>query len=514
MKILILFEFLILFAFAQEANLDNLLKKYQDSESLYKKTKQENAGFLLLYSREDLEAMQVFTLKDIIKTVRMFNMQLNPVRFETLTKSGAGSKSIDPIKLYIDDFEVIPMMQTSPIEIYFDMDLYFVDHVEIYQGGSSIVFGNEPGSMVIRLYSKDPSRENSCSFQVGTDSFGSKNLRVVDAKKMGEYNYLAYASVAQTKYDILHLNESALSRDSIKYQAHLKFSQKNNFDIEFDGILKEDDAFKGFGTHPQDYNYVNHSYAYLSATKYFENNLKISFSVSGENKKAQIDDKVGFISSKGLLTKRFYTDMYSKIYKAVIEKKLTYNNHSMLIGGQYLKKKINIKSYKLDNTETIFKLNKLDIYMMYLEEEYNINKNNLLSFGVKLDHYENNLKNSSDEYSLRLAYIGILNDNIKTKIFAIRRYVYPNGTQIYYAMPTYNANPNLKNAIPKTLAGEIEHNNDTNRFVLGLARRETDNAMAFDNTKKMYINSSDTSSYNRIYLRDEYKFDINNKIVT
>ncbi|MEA1955474.1 MAG: TonB-dependent receptor [Campylobacterota bacterium] len=512
MKFFIIIQFLIVFIFAQEINLDNLLKKYQDSESLYQKTKQENAGLLISYSREDLEQMQAYKLKDVLKTVRLFNMQLNPIGVISLKKAGASYLSMNPIKLYIDDFEVTSLMQANPIEMYVDMDIYFVDHIEIYQGGSSIAFGNEPGSMVIRLYSKNPNRENSSSTQLSVDSYGGKDLRFVDAGSTDDYDYLSYINIADVKYDTYNLNSKNISKDGKRYQTHFKFSQENNFNIEFDSIVNKGEPSKGLGTSPISDNEVKRAYAYLSATKFFKDNLKISFSISGEIKKVDFKDDIGFILPDGTISNNFNTDINSKIYRAIIEKKIISSNHDLLIGAQYLQKNLDIKDYETDGTTPAFNLDKLNIYMFYLEEQYNINKNNLISFSGKMDFYKNNLSKNSSEYAVRLAYINIFNDNWKTKLFGIRRYVCPNGLQSSFAMPIHKPNPNLHSAIPKTIVSEIEYNDNSKKITFGLAHMVMDSPIVFDFINKQYINSDKTIRYNRMYIRDEYKFDIDNKV--
>ena len=49
-----------------------LLGAYQRASELSNKTKDESAGSLIIYTRDDLERMQANTLKDIIKSLRFF----------------------------------------------------------------------------------------------------------------------------------------------------------------------------------------------------------------------------------------------------------------------------------------------------------------------------------------------------------------------------------------------------------------------------------------------------------
>ncbi len=513
MKIFVLILLFITFAYADEFNLDNLLKKYQDAESLYKKTKQENAGFLVTYSREDLEQMQAYKLKDVLKTIRLYTMQINNFGISEIKTVGASSKNLMPLKLYIDDFEITSFIKENPLAMYENMDIYFIDHIEIYQGGSSIAFGNEVGSMVIRLYTKDPKKENSKSFQISVDSRNSVDNRIFDAGIFKDYKYLAYVDISNEKFKKYNLNDHTLSKDLKRYQTHFKLSKENNFDVEFNGILNDGDSFKGFGTSPSDDNKLKKSYTNINFTKYFTNNLKFSTSISGENSKATLHDDIGFILADNSLAKNFDFNIHSRIYKISLEKKISLKKHDILIGTQFLEKRLKIDEYKIDNKDLILNTNKVKTYMLYFEDMYNLNENNLLSFSGKVDNHINTTIKNTTEYSARLAYINILNDNWKYKVFLTRRYIYPSNIQNSFTMPIYNANKNLESAKVKMLAGELEYKDDKYRILFGYAYKEIDKAFIVNMFKKQYENKDGTVYFRRAYIKSEYNFNIYNKIV-
>jgi len=513
MKFFVLILLFINFVYADEFNLDNLLKKYQDAESLYKKTKQENAGFLVTYSREDLEQMQAYKLKDVLKTIRLYTMQINNFGISEIKTVGASSKNLMPLKLYIDDFEITSFIKENPLAMYENMDIYFIDHIEIYQGGSSIAFGNEVGSMVIRLYTKDPKKENSKSFQISVDSRNSVDNRIFDAGIFKDYKYLAYVDISNEKFKKYNLNDHTLSKDLKRYQTHFKLSKENNFDVEFNGILNDGDSFKGFGTSPSDDNKLKKSYTNINFTKYFTNNLKFSTSISGENSKATLHDDIGFILADNSLAKNFDFNIHSRIYKISLEKKISLKKHDILIGTQFLEKRLKIDEYKIDNKDLILNTNKVKTYMLYFEDMYNLNENNLLSLSGKVDSYINTTIKNTTEYSARLAYINILNDNWKYKVFLTRRYIYPSNIQNSFTMPVYNENKNLDSAKVKMLAGELEYKDDKYRILFGYAYKEIDKAFIFNMFKKQYENKDGTVYFRRAYIKSEYNFNIYNKIV-
>jgi len=513
MKYLLFFILLTRFLSADDLQLDNLLKQYEDSESLYKKTKKDSAGFLLIYSRSDLEKMQAFHLRDVLKTVRLYNMQINQMGAVGILNSGSGKAAMPPIKLYIDDFEVSTVLQRNMFDMYGNMDIYFVDHIEIYQGGSSIAFGNEVGSMVIRLYSKDPKRENSSSAQFSVDNKSGASLRAVDAGTMGEYKYLFYANAEKSNYDTYRRNNQELSRDGNQYQAHFKIAKDDDFVVELDGIINKADMFNGLGSAPTG-DRTTRAYGYISATKYFPDDLEVSMSATQEVKEVYNTDANGSIgSSIGLSSSSLHMNIHSNTYKSSIKKKIIKNNNDLLIGAEVQKKVFSVKSYDGFNQAPTFGPDELNIFMIYLEDLYNINKNNLLTFSAKLDRYENNFNKNSNEYSLRLGYIGLLNDTWKSKIFAVRRYVYPTMVQTSFSPPVYKINPDLEAADIDMISGELEYKTDKNRFVFGAAYKETDNAIAMDKVQKMYINKNSTVYFQRYYLRAEHYFDIDNKII-
>ena len=512
MKFLLLLLFISSLLFSQNIMLDNLLKEYENSESLYKKTKKESAGFLIIYSRDDLERMQAYKLSDILKTIRMYSMQVNNMGRIGIFQSGAGKTSSPPIKLYIDDFEISTVIQRNAFDMYGDMNLYFIDHIEIYQGASSIAFGNEAGSMVIRLYSKDPSRENSRSLEVGLNSQNSFNVEAVDAGEIGNYNYLLYASGTKENFDKYKSKEHTLSRDGKRYQTHFKLSKDNDFSIDFDTIFNTNDIFSGFGVAPigQD---ITRSYGYINAIKYLPNAFEFSISSSQEDKELRDSDELGIQLADGTSTNSLHINIKSNTYKTSLKKRFLNDNSDFLMGIEFQRKTFHVKDYAGLNSDKDFKNNRLDIYMLYLEELYNINQNHLLTLSAKFDYYNNIFLKNSKEHSIKIGYTALLNNVWQSKIFLINRYVYPTLFQTSFSPPNYNMNPNLKSMDVNIISNELQYSSKKNKIMLGLAYKEMIDAIVFDKEKKLYINALDKKSFSRYYLREEYNFDIDNKIV-
>ena len=120
---------------------------------LSEKTKLENSGIRTIYTRDELNRMQVHYLKDILKVLYPINYRENyfgvtdPYNPNTKVPFMSGS-----IKVYIDDQEILDGIYGSGLSVYGNMDIDFVDHIEIYFGIPTYQYSTEPAVMLIKLY--------------------------------------------------------------------------------------------------------------------------------------------------------------------------------------------------------------------------------------------------------------------------------------------------------------------------------------------------------------------------
>jgi len=512
MKILLLFFFLSTFLFSKDVMLDDLLAQYEKSESLYHKTKIESAGHLILFSREDLDQMQAYTLNDVLKTIRMYNIQATRTGMTTLVKSGSNQVAPNPVKIFLNSHELNSATLGNALTQYGKMGLYFIDHIEVYQAGNSVTFGNEPGSMIIKLYTKEPSRENATSAQVSVDTRGSLNLRAIDAREIGEYSYLANVDISKNNYETYNTNGYDLSRDDTRGQLYLKFSKDESYDIEIGASKEKFDSFSGLGNAPLDGNIDAKNFS-IQATKYFDGKLNVKIGLSHEQLDVLNKDAVGTPLADGSMPKQLDVSIGSNVYSATIEKRFVHGANDLFLGAQLKYQKFNIDEYKRDGVSTpmVWGPQERNIYMVYLENLYNISENHLIAFSAKLDRYENELSKSSTEHILRLGYVALLDENWTFKFFAMKSYVYPTFRQTTFS-PNFNINPDLESIKNRTLTAEIIYKNNKTTFTLSGGNGEAKNAIIFNPMLKKYVNKDEVSSFQRGFVRVDHIFDVNNKV--
>ncbi|WP_373034838.1 TonB-dependent receptor plug domain-containing protein [Sulfurimonas sp.] len=512
MKTTLLFLILSTLLFSRDILLDDLLTKYENSESLYHKTKKESAGHLILFSRSDLDKMQAFTLNDVLRTLRMFNLEATQMGMTTLVKSGSSQVVSNPVKIFINSHELNSATMGNAMTQYGKMGLYFIDHIEVYQAGNSVTFGNEPGSMIIKLYTKEPSRENSTSTQISVDTRKSLNLRAVDARELGEYSYLANVDISKNNYDTYNTNGYDMSRDEVRGQLYVKFSKKDSYDIE-GGVSKEKyDSFSGLSTAPLN-GHINAENFYIQATKHFDDELNVIFSISHEELDVLNKDAIAIPMADGSMPKQLDVNVGSNVYSAIVEKRYVYEANDLFLGAHIKQQEFDINEYKRDNVSTpkVWGPQKRNIYMAYLENLYNINENNLITFSAKLDHYENDTSKSSTEHILRLGYVALLDESWTIKLFALKGYVYPTFRQTTFS-PNLNINPDLKSIRNRLFTAELIYKNDKTTLTLSGGNGEAKDSIIFNQALKKYVNNDEVSRFQRGFVRVDHLFDINNKI--
>ncbi|OHD96999.1 MAG: TonB-dependent receptor [Sulfurimonas sp. RIFCSPHIGHO2_12_FULL_36_9] len=512
MRFLVFLLLLTALLFSEELSLENLLKEYKSSEELYHDTKKESAGHVTVFSRSDLDKMQAYTLNDVLKTLRFFTLQTRRNGMTTLVRSGESQMSSSPVKVYINSHELNSATLGNVLVQYGKMGLYFIDHIEVYQSGNSVTFGNEPGTMLIKLYTKEPSRENSTSTQASVDSLGSITLQGVDAKKFDNYSYLANVDLRKNNHKDYTTTNSELSRDGARGQFYFKFSKDSDYDIEVGATQEKYDIFGGLGTATIDgHTYTQDIYTHL--TKYFENNLKIMLTTSHENFEIYDKDSIAIPIPTVPFQTQLNTEVSTEVYSAIIEKKFIDGNNELSLGAQFKHQKFKINEYKTDGIDraVAWGPKDLDIYMIYAENLYNINKNHLISLSAKMDYYENEFSKSSTEHILRAGYIALLDDEWKFKLFVMDSYLYPTFIQTTYS-PNYNVNPDLESSDILLLTAEMIYSKDNTTFGFGVGRNETDNAVVFNMSQNKYVNDTEKNSFELIFANIEHNFDIDNKI--
>lgn len=498
------------FLFAQDLLLDDLLLEYENSEELYLKTKQDSAGHLILYSRSDLDKMQAYTLNDVLKTMRVFNLQMTRTGRTTLVQSGNKEISNIPIKLFLNSHELDSVTLGDSLGQYGNMSLYNIDHIEIYQSGNSIILGSKPGAVVVKMYTKDANRENGTFLQTSVNSKGSTSLQAIDAQTFDDYSYLANIDIVNNNTKSYNTDTYGMNNDNQRGQIYLQFSKKDNFSIEASAIIDKEQMLSGLGNAPLE-NEVNGKNFYIQANKYFQNNIELRVNASNEQISLLNEDALGIQTPAGSINK-LDVKLESEFYGAALEKKFISEKNNLLIGAHIQQQNLKAKKYRTNDTNDLILTGptKLNIYMAYLENLYNIDEDNLITLSAKVDHYKSNLNKSSTEKILRLGYVSFINKDLEFKIFAIDSYTYPLFTQTTF-LANANANPDLISSCNKRFSAELIYSLNNSILSINAGLGKSTNSIIFSKQQNKYVNNPEKGEAQRLIVRLDHTFDSNNK---
>ena len=230
----------------------SLLNKYKADSDLSKITKRESAGLVEIYTRNELEVMQVKTFDDILKIIPGLHYTRTTNNLSSLSKPTTSTIQLTSVRLYINDHDMSSSSFGSAFLIWGELPLEYIDHIEVYKGSSSIEFGNETASMIIKLYTKTPQREEGGKVRLFTDTQGSADIDTYVASSQGDFSYFAYANFhtiqRENYYNQYEDNQYTISSDRKGRNLYANIQYKD-LRVELGSYAKQSDSFLGIGIH-------------------------------------------------------------------------------------------------------------------------------------------------------------------------------------------------------------------------------------------------------------------------
>ncbi len=414
--------------FAQESSMDELLSTYETESKLSKISKIESAGFVTTYSRDDLERMQARTLMDILRTFSIPNISRTATNNSYFMKPSNKSMPNSAIRLYINDHDMAASRFGSDAMVWSDMSLEFIDHIVVYKTSSSIEFGNEPGTVIIKLYTKSPETEEGGKVRVTADQKGSASLSTYYAHttKSG-FSYLLYANKDYIEREAYYNQAYELNSDNDSENAYANFSYKN-FEVELGHYEKNNNAFLGMGSvytpsNTKD-NKQHNDHDYIHMSKKFDNDLRVQLSYDIIDVDLDYYDDGGISAGSIGIVSDYVVDIKDSVLSATIEKTFNFKNNRLFIGGFYKQKTSDFRG-SFDTNSSNFK-NTLNIYSLYGENSYSFSESFMFVTSLKGDFYRYDKDVKSQD--MLIARAGLIKniDNFQIKAFY---------TQTYYAIP-------------------------------------------------------------------------------
>ncbi len=516
--------FLFLFNLVADENLSQLLNVYKNESELSKITKKESAGFVDIYTRNELEKMQVHNLLDVLKTLPALYLTRGANSLTLIGKPSISQLPSSAIRLYINDHDMSSSSFGSAFMVWGEMPIEYIDHIEIYKGSSSIEFGNETATIIMRLYTKTSEREEGGKARVMADTRGSYDANAYYAQTLENgFSYFAYVNSDNLKNDVYHnsYNNKTYDFNSDKngYNLYANLSY-DKWILELGHYSKRNDSFLGIGVHKTPTGgELNAGQTYAHISKKFDDGTKLQLSYD------DLSYERTYVDPNGIRVANIpnFIDDYSiifddKIFSAVLEKSLEVGSHNLFLGGFYknkaYKERGDFKNSDIDFQHKNSFSNYLDLYSIYAEDSYDYDDNTRFIASFKGDFFRFNKEiKSQDELVVRLG--GIKNiDKFQFKLFLIKTYI-PNELYKLYNSENipYKSNPNLDNTQIYMFRAGARYKDENSELELIVAGNEVSDVVVYNPTKPWgFENSSDKSSYLLYQLKYSYQFDYENKV--
>ena len=514
----LILSFLVTNTLAEENNLDYLLGEYTQKSDLSKKTKLVNAGHSIIFTRDDIERMQARNLKDIVKTLPFFTYQEGRYGIPNLYNMGDFVPfSSSSVRIYIDDHEMMSGSYGSSFALLGNVELEFVDHIEVYYNTPSFEYSVESTYLLIKLHSKIPERDKGGKVLLSSGSYGTNQQTTFYTDKINNISYFAYLSNDNDKKDTFYINDEIVERDNQrKHFLGTIFNDNNHFliDAQNTDIMPLSNMSLDGSSSGSDVEYNNLQMSYLNTS--FDNiKLKTSYQ-RGTTDFNFIDNSPFFYDLNAGFVTKFSSKYNEELFSNEVDYNLKTDSNSLFLGANNRLKKVDIVKIQYNDSYNLHKpdYNEQVINSVFIQNEYLLTDNSVISAGAKYSDVNNNSNVDDQNLGLyRICYV-YNKENFTGKVFY---YHTPNLLEPYLYTSWFQNKLDLKPEVSDVIHTQFEYNYDKNYYSMIFGKSEQKDQIYFNTN--YYFNpiyqryEGSVDNFNEIAKKDfinfDYKYDFN-----
>ncbi|MEA3370476.1 MAG: hypothetical protein U9Q40_03985 [Campylobacterota bacterium] len=473
----ILLIVLVFASFLYSDSIDSLLHDYAQESELSKKTKDESAGNLIVYTRDDLERMQVESLKDILKSLRFFQYAENRLAQPDILNQDPLAYYSKGVRIYLDEYELLSSLAGSGLILFGDMEMDFINHVEIYEGFPSFESGVEPATIVIRLYTKDAQHDEGGRVKATIGSHGANKENVYYSSMNDNFAYFFYANRSDDKKDRYKYGAQELKRD-LKTDRFFGSLKSENHTVAFHAMKASGDAFLGsaVGSIPKETSKETEYLSLSTNSKLLNDSLTLNLSY--------INSEANYASeySVGVPFHSYEQTIKESSFTASLKKVLEFESQTITVGLQYRYKQSDLTDLKFngvdDNTPQPYKIE--NIYSVFLEDSLTLNENNLVTISLMNQEYvrKGDVENQNTT-QLRLGYIYTNSDWVSKTFISSQEFA----SEPYMTVSPHYGNTELEPESYTSIFQELSYATPStlSKIVLGFGENKDTPILIYEN---------------------------------
>lgn len=411
--------------FAEES-IEDLLKTYRKEADLSKETKKENAGHLYVFTRDDLERMQVYRLSDLIKSMKFVRYNLNSFGMTDPLQRNPIFYSSDMIKVYINEHEISSGYSGSGLQFYGNIDMGMFDHVEIYYDSPVLDVATEPAAAVIKLYTKSPEREIGGDLQLRIGDRGMQEAEISHAKVFDTWSYFAYAEESENYFKHEHPAGTSVSKDYRQQHAFLDLRRENHrLELEYLGQNHDPFTAQSMMLTPTGGDWDSPMMRASYSGSWLENSLHTTASYIYSSIDLDMTSYYPFWgeilppfnSHPHLPPSRFKLKAKGDLFTVKSYYEKMWEMHQLKVGAIYRYKSAKTTEYSFNDIDDSDRKAHFNIGSLFFQDQMHLSTNTMLSFSMKVDYYDfsrtyhqENDDDTMTTWQGRIAYSAIKNN--------------------------------------------------------------------------------------------------------
>jgi len=490
-----------------DGSIEGLLNTIEKKSDLSQKTKLENSGFSTIYTRNDLDMMQVKTLSDILKYT-MEGYRTSRYSIPDPLSLGPTPFSSSLMRIYIDDQEITTAMYGSGMIILGDLDLGFVDYIEVYNLSTSFAYSSEPTSVLIRLFSKKAHSDGGGSFQSMVTSRGGSTQNVQYIGREKDTDYITRFSSSNDNRKEYETSKEDLNRDVKRYNVFTSVKDETQ-----SILINASKSNKGGWIGPSmdaslDTSKISSEDAHLGYTKTIDD-LKFSIAYDGLKDHGLYEDAPLFYLH-GAPINTFET----KSESAALSSELKYNtqmgDHHLITGAKYRYKVIHFDLLQMNGIDVPQDGHtRQSVGSIFVEDSYAFADNLMGTLGVQNSYVTNNGGYDSENVEMLRAGITYTNEQWTSKsfLFHTESYIEPYLIGSFYMKDIYPKNQTLN-----SVAQEFKYENGASLYEFFMSYAWIKNA-PYINANLRIDAAEETTNYLSSSLQYTYTYNAINKVM-
>ncbi len=489
-----------------DSSIEGLLNTIEKKSDLSEKTKLENSGFSTIYTRNDLDMMQVKYLSDIYKYT-MDGYRTSRYGLPDPLTYGPVPFSSSMIRVFIDDQEITTAMYGSGMVILGDLDLGFADHIEVYNLSTSFVYSSEPTSTLIRIFSKKADRDAGGSVKGIVTSRGGSTQNVQYIGKENETDYLARISSSYDKRKEYETSKEDLDRDVKRYNLFTSIKDDTQ-----SVLINASKTNKGGWVGPSadaslDTSKIESEDSHIGYSKTFDD-IKFSLAYDGLKDHARYQDSPLFYQ-KGVPINSIESKATSSALSAELKYNTTLGDHHIITGAKYRYKMIKFDMMQMNGVDVPQDGHtRQSIGSLFVEDSYAFADNIVGTLGAQSSNVDNNGGYENEDVQMLRAGITYTNDQWTSKsfVFHTESYIEPYLIGSFYMKSAYPEKMTLD-----SIAQEFKYEEGPSLYEFFISYAWIQDAPYVN--ANMRVDTADaTTTHLSSYLQYTYQYDAINKI--